>query len=186
MLLSDPTTSRMALRSCRSAASTMACISEALGLAPLGSACPPANGSQRLRVAELTGKLAVDSPPKPSRILTRRSFENAIVVLQALGGSTNAVVHLLAIAGRVQGVDLTLDGKSFVPMKRMIEELTGADIDRIGRKTPLLVDLKPSGQNYMEDLYKVRCSSLPSDLCLFPAELTWLPGRRRPDPPPPT
>lgn len=137
MLLSDPTTSRMALRSCRSAASTMACISEALGLAPLGSACPPANGSQRLRVAELTGKLAVDSPPKPSRILTRRSFENAIVVLQALGGSTNAVVHLLAIAGRVQGVDLTLD-----------------DIDRIGRKTPLLVDLKPSGQNYMEDLYK--------------------------------
>lgn len=93
-------------------ASTMACISEALGMSPLGSACPPANGSQRLRVAELTGKLAVSSSlPKPSEILTRKSFENAITVLQALGGSTNAVVHLLAIAGRVEGVDLTLEGQ---------------------------------------------------------------------------
>ena len=97
------------------AASTMACITEALGLAPLGSACPPANSSQRLRVAELTGKLATTSPPRPSEILTRKSFENAITVLQSMGGSTNAVVHLLAIAGRVEGVDLTLDGESVSP-----------------------------------------------------------------------
>jgi dihydroxy-acid dehydratase len=85
-------------------------MSEALGIAPLGSACPPANGSQRLRVAELTGRLAVTSLMKPSLVLTRKSFENAITVLQALGGSTNAVVHLLAIAGRMPSVDLTLDG----------------------------------------------------------------------------
>ena len=89
----------------------MACIAEALGMAPLGSACPPANGSQRLRVAEQIGKLAATSPPPPSKILTRKSFENAITVLQAMGGSTNAVVHLLAIAGRVEGVDLTLAGQ---------------------------------------------------------------------------
>lgn len=118
-------------------ASTMACITEALGIAPLGSACPPANGSQRLRVAELTGKLAAKPLLRPTEIITRKSFENAITVLQAIGGSTNAVVHLLAIAGRVPGLDLTLD-----------------DFDRIGRKTPLLVDLKPSGVNYMEDFYK--------------------------------
>lgn len=92
-------------------ASTMACITEALGMSPLGSACPPANGSQRLRVAELTGKLAVTSPKRPSEVLTRKSFENAITVLQAIGGSTNAVVHLLAIAGRVEGLNLTLDGE---------------------------------------------------------------------------
>ena len=90
----------------------MACITEALGMAPLGSATPSANGSQRLRVAELTGKFAVASPPRPSEIFTKRSFENAITVLLALGGSTNAVVHLLAIAGRVEGIDLTLAGES--------------------------------------------------------------------------
>ena len=92
-------------------ASTMACISEVLGLAPLGSSTAPANSSARLRVAELTGKLAT-SPnlPRPSEILTKKSFENAIALLQALGGSTNAVVHLLAIAGRVNGLDLSLDG----------------------------------------------------------------------------
>ncbi|BEJ13127.1 hypothetical protein CspHIS471_0303010 [Cutaneotrichosporon sp. HIS471] len=92
-------------------ASTMACITEALGIAPLGSACPPANGSQRLRVAEMTGKLAAKGIPRPSEILSRKSFENAITVLQAIGGSTNAIVHLLAIAGRVLGLNLTLDGK---------------------------------------------------------------------------
>ncbi|KAL1404832.1 hypothetical protein Q8F55_008442 [Vanrija albida] len=118
-------------------ASTMAIISEALGIAPLGSACPPANGGQRLRVAELTGKLATGCLRPPSEVLTRKSFENAITILQAIGGSTNAVVHLLAIAGRVEGLDLTLD-----------------DFDRIGRRVPLLVDLKPSGNNYMEDFYK--------------------------------
>ena len=100
----------------------MAILSEALGLAPLGSATAPANGSQRLRVAELTGKIAT-SPNllRPSQILTRKSFENAITVLQAIGGSTNAVVHLLAIAGRVQGLDNALDGKHRVtPLTLMI------------------------------------------------------------------
>jgi dihydroxy-acid dehydratase len=118
-------------------ASTMACITEALGISPLGSACPPANGSQRLRVAETAGRLAAQGIPRPSEMLSRKSFENAITVLQAIGGSTNAVVHLLAIAGRVEGLDLTLD-----------------DFDAIGRRTPLLVDLKPSGANYMEDFYR--------------------------------
>lgn len=122
-------------------ASTMACLTEALGLAQLGSACPPANGGQRLRVAEQAGRLAATKLLRPSEVLTRASFENAITVLQALGGSTNAVVHLLAIAGRLAGVGLTL-----------------ADFDRIGRRTPLLVDLKPSGANYMEDLYRVSIS----------------------------
>lgn len=88
----------------------MACITEALGIAPLGSACAPANISQRLRIGEMTGKLATGTLPRPSEILTRKSFENAITLLQALGGSTNAVVHLLAIAGRMEGVNLTLDG----------------------------------------------------------------------------
>ncbi|CAD6587937.1 MAG: hypothetical protein CYPHOPRED_004174 [Cyphobasidiales sp. Tagirdzhanova-0007] len=123
-------------------ASTMACIGEALGLIPLGGATPPANSSARLRVAESTGKLAVRRAMKPSRVLTRQSFENAITVLQAIGGSTNAVVHLLAIGGRVKGLDLTLD-----------------DFDRIGRITPLLMDLKPSGSNYMEDFHK--CGGVP-------------------------
>ncbi|WWC93837.1 dihydroxy-acid dehydratase [Kwoniella sp. B9012] len=119
-------------------ASTMACLAEALGIAILGSAAAPANSSQRLRIAEATGKLAASGRlPRPSRIFTRKSFENAISLLQAIGGSTNAVVHLLAIAGRVPGLDITLD-----------------DFDRIGRKVPLLVDLKPSGLNYMEDLHK--------------------------------
>ncbi|PWN90896.1 dihydroxy-acid and 6-phosphogluconate dehydratase [Acaromyces ingoldii] len=122
-------------------ASTMACLSEAMGIAPLGSATAPANSSARLRIAEQTGKLAAQaaragSASTPRTFLTRKSFENAITVLQAVGGSTNAVVHLLAIAGRLSGIDLTL-----------------ADFDRIGRKTPLLVDLKPSGLNYMQDLH---------------------------------
>lgn len=99
--------------STESAASTMAILSEALGLAPLGSATAPANGSQRLRIAELTGKIATNTALlRPSQILTRKSFENAITVLQAIGGSTNAVVHLLAIAGRVEGLNITLDGES--------------------------------------------------------------------------
>lgn len=91
-------------------ASTMAILTEAMGMSPLGSACAPANGGQRLRIAELTGRLAVTTPMRPSQVLTRESFENAITVLQAIGGSTNAVVHLLAIAGRVERLDLTLDG----------------------------------------------------------------------------
>lgn len=104
----------------------MACIAEALGMAPLGSAAPPANGSQRLRVAELSGKLAVASPPKPSEILGLESFENAITVLQAMGGSTNAVVHLLAIAGRVEGVNLSLDGEVVCWYWLIEQTLTGS------------------------------------------------------------
>lgn len=98
----------------------MACITEAMGMAPLGSACPPANGSQRLRVAELTGKLAVTSPRRPSEVLTRKSFENAITVLQAIGGSTNAVVHILAIAGRVEGLNITLEGERLPCARRVM------------------------------------------------------------------
>jgi len=115
----------------------MACIAEALGMSPLGSATPPAVSSARMRVAEKTGQLAVAMIKQripPTQILTKKNFENAITVLQALGGSTNAVVHLLAIAGRVLNVNLCLD-----------------DFDRIGRNTPLLLDLKPSGDNYMEE-----------------------------------
>jgi dihydroxy-acid dehydratase len=133
----------------------MACLSEALGIAPLGSACAPANSSQRLRVGELIGKLAATSLPRPSEILTKKSFENAITLLQALGGSTNAVVHLLAVAGRMPHVEVTLDGETHVADDTELDADVVSDFDRIGRKTPLLVDLKPSGQNYMEDLHKV-------------------------------
>lgn len=125
----------------------MACLVEALGLMPLGSATPPATSAARIRVAENTGKLAVKISVEketrkritPQDVLTRDSFMNAIIVLHALGGSTNAVVHLLAIAGRVPDLNppLTLD-----------------DIDTVGRKTPLLVDLKPSGSGYMEDFHR--------------------------------
>jgi len=120
-------------------ASTMACITEALGLMPLGSATAPAISADRIRIAERTGKLSVHLAKTallPQKILTKKNFENAIIVLQAIGGSTNAVVHLLAIAARVPGVLLDLE-----------------DFDRLGRKTPLLVDIKPSGTNYMEDFH---------------------------------
>lgn len=66
-------------------------------------------------MAELTGRLAAKGIPRPSEILTRKSFENAITVLQAIGGSTNAVVHLLAIAGRMEGLGITLDGEFLPP-----------------------------------------------------------------------
>lgn len=118
----------------------MACITEALGLMPLGSATAPAISADRVRIAEATGGLAVsliEKALKPQGLLTRKNFENAIVVLQAIGGSTNAIVHLLAIAGRLPGIDLKLE-----------------DFDRIGRSTPLLVDIKPSGKNYMEDFHR--------------------------------
>lgn len=122
-------------------ASTMACITAALGMMPLRGASAPAVSSSRLRIAEETGANAVavaKSARKPQDILTKESFLNAITVLQAIGGSTNAVVHLLAIANRhpqLQGV-ITL--KTF---------------EEIGNKTPLLIDLKPSGENYMNDFH---------------------------------
>ena len=91
-------------------ASTMACILEALGIAPLGSATPTAPSSARIRVAEQVGSLIVakslasEAPLRPQEILSRKSFENAITLLHAIGGSTNAIVHLLAIAGRLPGL----------------------------------------------------------------------------------
>lgn len=119
-------------------ASTMAAIVEALGLQPTGGAAIPAVDSRRLAMAHLAGRRIVDMVDEGltmSRVITRESFENAIVVNAALGGSTNAIVHLLAMAGRL-GIDLTLD-----------------DFDVIGRKVPLLVNLMPSGQYLMEDFY---------------------------------
>ncbi|KAH7069636.1 dihydroxy-acid/6-phosphogluconate dehydratase [Paraphoma chrysanthemicola] len=122
-------------------ASTMACILAALGMMPLNGATAPAVSSARLRVAEATGKLAVQASSTkltPQQILTRDSFLNAITVLQAIGGSTNAVVHLMAIIGRHPEVANTITLDTF---------------NEIGRRTPLLVDLKPSGENYMTDFH---------------------------------
>lgn len=127
----------------------MACLLEALGMAPLGSATPTAPSSARLRVASQVGSLIVSNsvvserPLPPQDILSRKSFENAITLLHALGGSTNAIVHLLAIAGRIPGLGPTESGG-----------ITLDDIDKIGKRTPLLVDLKPSGDGYMEDFHR--------------------------------
>jgi dihydroxy-acid dehydratase len=119
-------------------ASTMACMVESLGVALPGNAAIPAADSRRKLQAQLTGRRIVSmvhEDLKLSKILTREAFENAIMVNGAVGGSTNAVVHLIAIAGRI-GVDLTL-----------------ADWDRLGRDIPCLVNLMPSGQYLMEDFY---------------------------------
>jgi dihydroxy-acid dehydratase len=116
-------------------ASTMASISEALGMMPAGAAAIPAVDAERLRIAEETGRVAVTligSERRPSRIINQKSLENAIRVLLAIGGSTNAVIHLAAIAGRL-----------------------GLEFDRLNElseTTPVLVDLKPTGLHYMEDL----------------------------------
>lgn len=126
-------------------ASTMACVAEALGLMVEGGATPPAPSGERLRVAVRSGRQAVDAVRRglrPSRLLTRGSFENAVTVLTALGGSTNAVIHLLAIARRA-GVGLDL-----------------RDIGRIADRVPLLVDCKPTGSRYMEDFH--RAGGLPT------------------------
>nr|BFE56074.1 IlvD/Edd family dehydratase [Dactylosporangium thailandense] len=120
-------------------ASTMGLLAEVLGMTLPGIAGIPAADSRLLAAAHATGVLAVelvDRERRPSTVLTKASFENAIVALAALGGSTNAVVHLLAIAGRA-GVELTLD-----------------DFDRVGAAVPLLVDLQPAGRFLMEDLHR--------------------------------
>jgi dihydroxy-acid dehydratase len=120
-------------------ASTMALVAEALGTTIPGIAGTPAPDSRLLERSHETGRLAVElveEGRRPSGFLTRGSFQNAIVALAAIGGSTNAVVHLLAIAGRL-GVDLTLD-----------------DFDRIGSKVPLLVDLQPAGRYLMDDFQR--------------------------------
>ena len=120
-------------------ASTMACIAEALGMTVPGGASPPAVTADRIRVAEETGRQAVELARKGltiDKILTPAAFENALRVLLSIGGSTNGIVHLTAIAGRM-GIDIDLLG-----------------LDRMGRETPVLLDLKPSGQHYMEDFHK--------------------------------
>jgi dihydroxy-acid dehydratase len=117
-------------------ASTMASLTEALGMMLPGGASPTSPTGARLRHATATGRRAVElarDPLLPREILTNAAFENALHVLAAVGGSTNAIVHLIAIARRA-GIELTLD-----------------DVDRVARATPLLVDLKPSGTRYMED-----------------------------------
>ncbi|MFG2788430.1 IlvD/Edd family dehydratase [Streptomyces sp. NPDC048419] len=120
-------------------ASTMALVAEALGTVVPGTAGTPAPDSRLLAAAHRTGRLAVEmvgADRRPATLLTRASFHNAIVALAAIGGSTNAVVHLLAIAGR-SGIDLTLD-----------------DFDRIGSRVPVLVDLLPAGRYLMEDFHR--------------------------------
>jgi dihydroxy-acid dehydratase len=119
-------------------ASTMASMVEALGVALPGNAAIPAVDSRRYRQAQLTGRRIVEMVEEEmnlSRILTRSAFENAIKVNAAIGGSTNAVIHLLAIAGRI-GVKLELE-----------------DWDKLGSELPCLVNLQPSGQYLMEDFY---------------------------------
>jgi dihydroxy-acid dehydratase len=120
-------------------ASTMGCLAEALGMTIPGIAGTPAPDSRLLEKAHETGRLAVElvaTGRRPSDVMTRASFLNAIVALAAIGGSTNAVVHLLAIAGRL-GVQLDLD-----------------DFDRTSSGVPLLVDLQPAGRHLMDDMYR--------------------------------
>ncbi len=120
-------------------ASTMACVAEAAGIALPGSATPPAVTADRMRIAELTGRRAVGMAHEGltiDKILTVEALENALRVLLAVGGSTNGLVHLAAVAGRL-GYDLDLDG-----------------FDRMSRETPVLVNLKPAGEHYMEDLHR--------------------------------
>jgi L-arabonate dehydrase len=119
-------------------ASTMTSLAEVLGMTLPGCANIPAPDSRRRAIAEMSGRMAVEMiepDRKPSRLLTRESFENAVTVLMALGGSTNAVPHLIAIAGRL-GIKITLD-----------------DFDRVSRRTPCIANIKPSGTGLMEDFF---------------------------------
>ena len=121
-------------------ANTMASISEALGMAPLGSASAPAESDARYDVAERAGELALDAvnaDRRPSDILTRESFENAIALQVAIGGSTNAVLHLLALAAEA-GIDLDID-----------------DFDDISKRTPKIANLQPGGTRVMNDLHEL-------------------------------
>ena len=120
-------------------ASTMGLLAEVLGTTLPGTAGLPAPDSRLLEAAHATGRLIVEmvaQDRRPSQVLTAGSFRNAIVALAAIGGSTNAVVHLLAIAGRL-GVPLAID-----------------DFDRIGSGVPLLADLQPAGRHLMEDFHR--------------------------------
>ena len=119
-------------------ASTIACVTEAMGLMLPGGATAPSVSADRLRIAVASGRRAVDlssRQPKPRDILTRPAFINALTVLVALGGSTNTIIHLTAIARRA-GVRLTLD-----------------DVQAVAQRVPLLVNCKPAGSGYLEDMH---------------------------------
>jgi dihydroxy-acid dehydratase len=120
-------------------ASTMACILEAMGLALPMSATAPATLADRRRIAEASGKraaaMAIAGAPKPSELITEASVRNAMIVLQAIGGSTNGLIHLIAMAGRA-GVKFDLEA-----------------FDKLGRQVPVLLNLKPSGTHYMEHFH---------------------------------
>ena len=121
-------------------ANTMASISEALGFSPLGSASPPAEAESRYDVAREAGELAVEvveEQRKPSDFLTKKSFENAIALQVAVGGSTNAVLHLLAMAAEA-GVDLDIE-----------------EFDEVSQRTPKIANLQPGGTRVMQDLHEV-------------------------------
>src|SRR5262245_14009422 len=120
-------------------ASTMACVAKTLGIMLPDGTSAPAVTANRIRVAEQTGATAVQMIRQkltPDKVLTKKAFENALRVLLAIGGSTNGIIHLTAIAGRL-GIEIDLDR-----------------LDAMGRETPVLVDIKPSGQFYMEDFCK--------------------------------
>lgn len=125
-------------------ASTMACLAEALGMALPGTAAIPAVHADRLVAAEATGKAVaqlIARPIRPSEVITQRSVENAFRLLMALGGSTNAIIHLTAIAGRL-GIRVPLE-----------------QLNAISDETPVLVDLKPVREGYMEDFYAAGASA---------------------------
>ena len=120
-------------------ASTMACVIEALGFTLPYAAAVPAVHAERIRIAEASGKKAVEmakkGSPRPTELFTERSLRNALIVLQAIGGSTNGIVHLAAMAGRA-GITLDLDA-----------------FDALSSQVPVLIDLKPSGDHYMEHFH---------------------------------
>jgi dihydroxy-acid dehydratase len=136
--ISDQLVASVGTCSVMGTASTMACIAEALGMALPGSASPPAVTADRMRIAERTGTTAVAMIAQqltPEKIVTPAAVENALRVLLAIGGSTNGIIHLAAIAGRA-GIEIDFDA-----------------LDAISRETPVLLDLKPAGQHYMEDFH---------------------------------
>jgi dihydroxy-acid dehydratase len=119
-------------------ASTMAVLSEALGMMPPGAAAIPATDNRRLAAAQETGRQIVrlaQAGTKPSQIMTREAFENAIHILMAVGGSTNAVIHVIAIAGRL-GIDLSM-----------------AMFDEVGKETPIVANLRPAGKYQMQEFF---------------------------------